>query len=513
MNLADYKFVKQFFICDSNFTSATNQNLMPPLFNGWQVTRLLNNATLHCHPKLNITDRFKGVVRLICLGSIINPYQPEQNNEQILNDIVYKIAKAIIDESDNKVGFDALESNLYDSGGRFVLIAMIADEIRIYHDAAGLKPVFYSTNSRVNTKHRPIIASQPALLAYLGVTCKNTVLFGEFEQFKNSSSWPINVVPYDNVKQLIPNHYLEFTSLTSNRFWPKENNKKRPQAELSFIVSQMNELLKGTVKALTLRNKCTLSLTGGYDSRMLFSCALAKKDNINFFTTVSDFTPQYEIDTATKIAQTYQLDHQFTQKKLGMKTEEKIITVLNENVGGMYYDRSRRNIFAFALAIDAGTHLPGSVSEIARCNYYPYGKKMRKPTGKLLAKYTGFKNNPIAAQGFDYWLKELPVNLSFNVLDMVYWEHRLGVWGSCGLTYREGVIEQVPPMNNRAFMALSLAADIKDRLPPHRLIREIIKANAPDLLDIPFNGEGSNKLYDTYPKIKYMREVLFGWVK
>lgn len=517
MNVSPFQFNKQFFICSTHSYACPNQSShsVPSLFNNWHKTPLINNAILHCHPELNITKVSGGEIRLICLGSIINPYRPEQNNEEVLTDVVSEISGAFTaglkgaGTDDSKAVFNTFESALYHLSGRFVLIIITKQGIRIYHDAAGLKPVFYSEIH----KHTPAVASQPALLEYLGVTHKNKALFKEFEQYQNSSSWPINVVPYDNVKQLQPNHYLELSTLNANRFWPKTNIANNKKNDLTDISSKMNEILQGTVKALTLRNQCTLSLTGGYDSRMLFSSALALIDNINFFTTVSDYTPEYEIESAKKIAQIYNLNHQFTKRDEENVAEQNIISILNDNVGGMYYDRSRQNIFAFAQAVGSGVHLPGSVSEIARCNYYPYGTKMRKPTGQLLAKYTGFKNNPIAAKGFDSWLQRLPKALPFDILDMVYWEHRLGVWGSCGLTYREGVIDQIPPMNNRAFMALSLSADIKDRLPPHNLIRQIIKSNAPDLLNILFNGKASHKVYDTYPRVKYIREVLFGWIK
>jgi hypothetical protein len=132
-------------------------------------------------------------------------------------------------------------------------------------------------------------------------------------------------------------------------------------------------------------------------------------------------------------------------------------------------------------------HLTGITSELSRCFYYKNGQHPVKITGDELIRRSGFNGNPVAKQGIEKWLDKAPSNSNMNLLDLFYWEHRLGVWGSCGFTLREAVIDQIAPMNCREFIQLGLAVDVKNRIKPYMLIRDIINRTDPELLNYPFN--------------------------
>ncbi|MEW6989442.1 hypothetical protein AADZ91_02025 [Colwelliaceae bacterium 6441] len=482
MNLSHLHFNKQFIISQNNIKS--------PFFSHWSNKALKNKLTLKTHPELLVTQTNSEANQLTLLGSIINPEKPTDSNQLILNSMLSKTNS-----------FDELESFFYSLGGRWVLIAQIGQQCRIYHDAAGLKPVFYTqTIDKTN-----IIASQPALLEKLGVTKKNKANIDTFNQYPNSQSWPLGVIPFDNVKQLLPNHFLDLNNLHAIRFWPRESIKPE---NINSVASAITSLLQGSISALCHRNKCSMSLTGGYDSRMLFSTSIKSCSNIDFFTVKSSFTPKYDIDIPNKIAQKSNINHQFSPLTKGSESDQAIINILSNNVGNMYYDRSMKNIVVYAKMIGSNTHLPGSVSEIGRCYYFPYGKRFSALNGNSLARYCGFKANPDAIKSFNKWLSTTPNHLGYEVLDLAYWEHRLGVWGACGLTFREGLIEQIPPMNNRKFMALCLSVPIKDRIAPHNLIRKIIKTNKPDLLNFTFNNEQEKSMLNKYPLLKRVNMIL-----
>ena len=475
------KFAKQYVVSHTTFTH--------PLIEQWDTLVIDENLKLLFDAKLTVSTAKNAANRIICLGDILNPYQPEHSNQEVVEYLV-----------------NTFEKLIYTLSGRWVVIIKISDEIRLYHDAAGLKPAFYSKDKTDNI----VIASQPALLAELGFCQKNMTQYNEFGQLNHSNSWPIHVLPYNNVTQLIPNHYLDLENIKATRFWPQ---KKVDVVSVASTTEKLAENLKGTIKALTIRKSCTMSITGGYDSRTLLSCALNSVDNINFFTVVSDYSPSYDVDVPRLISSKYQLRHQFIYKATVNKSEQANIATLSSNVGGMYYDRSMKNIYAFASAIGENTHLPGSISEIARCYYYPYGPHLLNFTAKKLAKLSGFKNNPYAIKGLSIWLNNLPKNLPYYILDLLYWEQRLGVWASCGLTFREGVIDQIPPMNNREYMELSLSMPMQRRLPPHKLTRDIISLQDPSLVDIHFNGESGSTFFDKHLSIKQLKNFITRVIK
>lgn len=478
MSLSHLSFSKQFFI--------SQKKIKPPDFNHWINTELKNKLFLSSHPELLVTETQNDIVQLILLGTIIDPENTKDSNQSIMNSMLK-----------NTCDFSSIEEFFYSLGGRWVLIVIMKKECRIYHDAAGLKPVFYTQIDQ----HTCIAASQPALLERLGFTKKNQKSINTFHQFPNSQSWPLGVIPFDNVTQLLPNHFLNFNKQVTTRFWPTEK-LKQTDADNDVVINNINQLLRGTIEALTYRNRCIMSLTGGYDSRMLFSTTIGANDNIDFFTIKSSFTPGFDLDIPQKIAHKFKIKHNFNQLHQNSDTEEEIISILSNNVGDMYLDRSMKNIVVYAKMINNRTHLPGSIAEIARCYYYPYGKRYSPLSGKSLARYCGFTSNPDAIESFSQWLSLIPTSMPYHVLDLAYWEHRLGVWGACGLSFREGLIEQIPPMNNRKFMELCLSVPTKDRIVPHNLFRNIMEVNGPDLLKYLFNDTKENSFLNKSPLLK-----------
>lgn len=107
---------------------------------------------------------------------------------------------------------------------------------------------------------------------------------------------------------------------------------------------------------------------------------------------------------------------------------------LQQNVGGMRYVPSLQSALVVKNKVGDKLHLLGLISEVNRCGYYHNGQHPSVITPKLLVKLAGFENNPIAENGCAQWLDNLPDALPFNILDLFYWEHRLGVWASYGMT-------------------------------------------------------------------------------
>ncbi len=322
MNVSPFLFSKQFYL--------TNKPNPPEKLTHWLREEVSNDLTLYTHPKLNKNVLKHNDTTIIGLGDLINPYRPNDSNIAILKDIL-----------SNTQSFKKFEENVYKLGGRWILILLTSFGRRIYHDACGLKTVFFLNQN----KNIIAVGSQPALLESLGDCKKQISVVKDFERYKNSGSWPIGILPYSNVQQLIANHYLSLDSITTHRYWPI---KKRKLLSIETVAKKLSIILRGTIDALTKRNTCTMSITGGYDSRMLFSCATKYLDRINFFTTVSDFTPEYDKTIPIKISKKFNLPHQFTTKR-AQDTEN--LDVLSGNVGNLFYDRSMGNIFAFKSAI------------------------------------------------------------------------------------------------------------------------------------------------------------------
>ena len=133
---------------------------------------------------------------VIIVGYAIDPHHPESDTADIAREFAHLSTPGEVAD------------RLYSLTGRFVLFIREYGRLLIFHDAFGLKSVFY-------TRHegRFYAASQPLLLGE-AVPLKKS---GHYDQYFNSKYVRIkggHYIPagaslYENVEHLVPNHYLE----------------------------------------------------------------------------------------------------------------------------------------------------------------------------------------------------------------------------------------------------------------------------------------------------------------
>lgn len=459
------QFAKQFLI--------TSTSLDNPLIFNWTVSKIMGGYHFYTHPKLNVTRTHNPENEFIGLGIFLDPRCIPADDRQII--------QRLCETCQN---FGELEAALAGLGGRWALIASINGESRIYHDATGQKSVFFHT-SESNEKY---ICSQPSLLDALQITPKNRELVQEFEKFPNPGSWPINIVPYQGVTQLLPNYYLNMQDLSITRYWPVENFEP---LSVTIAAQKMASLLKSLTQAATHRRACMLNLTGGYDSRLILASAENMWPKCEFFTVKRTDSPSHDISIPKKLRHKFKLDHLFLSSCEDLPETAIANNALNQrlqrNVGGMRYDPSLQSTLAVKNQVGEKTLLLGLISEVNRCGYYHDGQHPSEITPKILSKLAGFEDNPIALKGCAQWLESLPDELPVSILDLFYWEYRLGVWASCGMSFSDAAFEQLSPMNCREYLQYGLATDVKYRQIPYILMRKTIGHLNPELLNFKFN--------------------------
>ncbi|MEM5498167.1 hypothetical protein WNY77_12225 [Paraglaciecola mesophila] len=471
---AQLRFSKQFLL--------SSTTVLNSLLDNWAVTTLSSGYLLYTHPNLNVAQVCNEHYQYIAMGDLLDPDQAKACNEEII--------QRLADECDS---FAALELALSTLSGRWALIATINGRSRVYHDAAGQKSVFYHTS----VSGERFMCTHPSLLHSLEIVVKDTELQNEFESFTNSGSWPIYALPYCDVHQLLPNHYLDLEELAAARYWPK--GQLQPLT-VEAAAKKMAHLVKGATEAAAARNNCILNLTGGYDSRLILASAVDIWEQCEFFTVKRTDSPKHDQSIPIKLKNKYKLKHHFVQSSVKSAATAKQNDELNKqlqiNVGGMRYDPSLQATLAVKNTIGDKTHLPGLISEVTRCYYYEDGVHPDRITPEFLAQRSGFGSNPIAIKGCKRWLDNLPDDLSVNILDLFYWEHRLGIWAACGMAFSEAVMDQLSPMNCRAYLEAGLSTDVSYRKSPYALITKTIEVLNPGLLKFKFNYDLADYLQE-----------------
>ena len=386
------------------------------------------------------------------LGHAIDPMQPDLQNR----DIVRQLA-------DVGTSFDRLQARLADLGGRWLVLARIGDELRLYPDAGGTKSVFYSADGWV--------ASQPG---HFGCPVDRTLA-----RYPHAGAWPLGHTPFAGVRQLLPNHYLDLKHFRSVRFGPR----RAETTGIETAAEEIGQILRGTIAALLKRGSVALPLTGGFDSRTLLSAAHEHLAQIRLFSILDHQTDRHDYVLPRLLARQ-------AGRPLRFVTTFKADDV-GYNTCGLYQDPNSSRIGAFA---QADFVLLGHLSEILRCFYWKDGEAPRVSADSL-SRLAGFSGD--LAEVFDGWLQGVPTRSAGETLDLFYWECRGGNWSSVCCTALDGYCDVISPYNCRRLLELGLGLDPAYRRRPYELHRHLCR---PEYRAVPFNETWLESMESLLPK-------------
>ncbi len=434
----------------------------------WKVFRFGTCWYVHCHPVLRITRMISKSKELLCLGHIFDPECPQSSDEDVLK----RLASAGTD-------FGNIERAASRLAGRWLLFVRLDKETRLYPDAGGTRTVFYTSGE---TSDELWVGSQPGLLADALPIKVDQLLVSEFKSQPYANSWPGAVTPYVGVRQLLPNHFLHLHTGQVERFWPTQ---QLASCKLKDAAPLMVEIIEGIIKAATCRGSVALPLTAGYDSRVLFACAGTVRRDLNIFTIYDPTTSYSDVVTPQKLGSLYGVQ---VRQIRAEPCDESFWSIYRRNVSGMFRDPGSKWLYTFGKNFAQSIVLTGGMGEVARCFYYRDGTHPSLVSPEILARLSHFDGNSIAIRSFAEWLGDVPPDKGVSILDLFYWEHRVGNWlGMSGNAF-DAVCEVVPGYNCRRLLEIALGVGTEHRKHPYLLFREICNLVAPQVLDIPFNS-------------------------
>lgn len=396
---------------------------------------------------------------------------PERTDEDILSNL---LAEA--------TDFDSCWRATSELGGRWVLIFRDGTSSRLFHDSAGQRQVCYTTGDNV------WCASQPGLLEeHAGIRPDaEAVAFIRWHGERVPEFWwPGDRLAFPEARVLLPNHALELESGRVFRYWP--------DAALSHLsgdeaVERISARLRGVIAATVNRFDTGLGLTAGWDSRVLLAAARPFLSELSVYNGRDPSTPKDDPDIVIpdRLAQQFGFELELIVGK--EETDEAFAEQFRQSswlthphfADGMQadFEYSRRQKVAVI----------GNVSEVGKLPYRGKVAADQQIDGQLLAEFY-WDGHDWAANALADWIDGLSDTKGINLLDLFYWEQRLGRWlaANC-VEFDFAWRDVVAPFNIRGLMIDLLATDEDLRAPPKReLYRALIASQWPELLREPVN--------------------------
>lgn len=461
-------------------------------------------------PKYYQAIKLSGIFNYYYDSSIV-PYFLQNNNKFIIihghfahvgvTDNISKanILKELLDAySEDYTKFLDIIDHL---GGRYAIIIGSDHEVRVYQDACGCRSVYYATDSNIIASHVHLIADNHNV--------KKLALVAEFPKL----SFNLTLSPFENVKSMLPNMYLDFFSKSLVRFFPRSENRYSglsSEEKLSKLEKLWKEQLKQYMKEYS---NIVFSITAGNDSRVSLALAKEYKDKMRFFT-YSIVDPKSKGDYFDKslfidkqiveqILQDIPLEHQFFIFERGKQTlsQDEIKVVAKNSI--LSHGRYLLKYYREAFPDDDLLHIRATLLEIGQATYLKTNTDNSIDAVKnLFIRHVTYNRKQECVKElsalFDRTVSDFQyVNTyDYHLMDLYYWENRMGRWFPETLNETDSAFETLLPFNMRAIIEISLSYDITDRR-NQEMFNELINRNYPVL-----NFYGKNQLSNLYEQTK-----------
>lgn len=452
----------------------------------WKNFSVGKSLKLTTHPDLNVYQADRDDRSITLLGFIIDPENPIKNDADIIEDFV-----------STPFSCDTFFERTFRFGGRWILIVDDGQNIVLFNDPAGLRQVFHTDPEYIRELW---CASQPGIIAQmldLQMDKEAINFFNSYEVRRNPEfRFPYYSSPYKEVKHMLPNHSLDLQKALCRRIWPTH-----PLEELSFeeALDKSLRTLKGLMKAASNRYELALSLTAGFDSRIVLAISKEISDKLSYMTVLQSDKHEKDPDVVIPSILLSKLGLNHHVIKSSKIIDERFLSVFIKNVP-LYHPIYAPDAYAILNYFQQKkVAVTGSVCEIARWSERSRVPKSRweKITPLDLSKIQRMGKNRFAIDHFRNWLSELGDIYNFNTIDLFDWEQGHGNWlAMCQLEFDAAWKDIFTPFNCRSLLVTLLSVKDKYRKPPrYRIFKEMILSSWPELLEVPINpGKKKNLL-------------------
>lgn len=445
----------------------------------WQQARA-GQYIVYAHPDVQLTRATgsAGDVTAVAVGYMVDPDFPGRSNADVLQTI-----------ADMGGSVERISRCLDAVSGRFVLIIATPADVVLFHDPCGFRTVCYTTYGG-----KFFAGSQPLIFKLVMPLAE-----GERYRFYTGSHYvkthlehwiPSGCTLYEGVVHLVPNHYLRLSTLEQARYWPRQPLLHQPAAQ---VAAQAAGLLRRLMLATGNRFALALPLTAGWDSRTLLSASKEIARDLHFFTLqYRDLHPgANDIRIPARLLQTLGLRHQVID--CNRVVPEEFRALYEGNVSPVHMDDYGLMAYAMFEEYPPGrVCIKGNCSEIARCYYYKYGTHPPiTSAGQVTDAVQGWHTVPFAREQVTAWYEQthaVAAEANVDILDLFYWEHRMGSWQAFAQVEWDIVQDAFTPFNHRGLLGLLLSTPSALRCAPkYPLYRAIVETLWPEVLSQPVN--------------------------
>lgn len=385
-------------------------------------------------------------------------------------------------------------------GGRHVILLGDSNGFKLFHDATGMRSVYFSPESSMVASHVHLI------------TDSQSHVHRSDDQGRRAAIAGWDRTHFVGITSLLPNHFLKVADWTVQRFYPREVNRFSDLSTAEKVQAFRGMWNREMHNLVATGSKLVMSLTGGADSRTSLALSMDHVNDIEMFTyTVaskgsSTWSKSMALDKqlVEEIKELVPVEHRyFFFGKKNLPRSKEIAQLLKKNTTQKHGHWLVPH-YANAFPEDDVVHLRGNAYEIGRAYWGTnewnnnleglerlYRMRTKKDSGyePEESRKTDFE------RGMNTWEYNVPLH-GYHLWDIFYWEVRSGRWLAEILNETDIAFETCVPMNVRAMVEITLAFSIQERSDGF-FFSELINSGCPVL-----NFPGKNDPRNIYEQVR-----------
>lgn len=437
---------------------------------------------------LEAVSKTKNGKTIIIYGTIVNSYDSDADGLSIINSLL---------ESKNL--FDLI-NNSKKMAGRFVIVYHSREGLFVLPDAASSIQVVYDISGQ-----DLIISSNPKIIADINNYDESSISKIIKSSAEETHPLPYDMTMYDEIKFVIPNHFLDVRNRKAVRYYPISKTNRLSIDEAAEI---SNKLIGNIIKAYYKRYELSLPLTSGMDSRVILSIC---KNIINEIPTYTFYHDNFTDDTADivvpiKLSNKYGFSYTILKD---LKLPERVIKAYTNRIGKNINKSEARNAWTYYNSkFSKHKRLDGNISPLAKSNFgRDLPELMATPLYLVTKTHNYSKENYKKVAKWCRDIKKYTKISKTSKYDLFFWEHRVGKWTANSYVNSNLLTDSLNPFNCRELIETWLKVPRKNRC-NGEIHKKIIEFNWPDLLDFPINPDQKFKIFYKSSFLFYIGSII-----
>jgi len=446
----------------------------------WNSEKILH-LNLFYHPEHELTHFSEKEIDVYLLGFIFDYRNPEFSNQQI------------VDSFSGIKTFEEFTKHLAQYSGHFVIILRMDRKIILMGDACGQLEIYYDTTFSTFGSQPKLIGKVIPLIPH---TSEEARRFYSSPAFNREFLFIGDTTHVENIKHLLPNHYIDIESQSVIRYFPKiPINPISIKEAVPVTITR----LEGFIKAASFRSKLVMGLTAGYDSRTLFLSNLDVDCKYYVTRDLHMNDEHYEIRIPKKIAKLFNKDFRAVDEP---PLDEHRKRLLEQSVDFPRKWNSPDKMYDDHLLIN------GNLSEIARNSY----GRFKRVKVRDLVSLRNFFGSKYAYEVYGNWKRKnskIIEQYGYHILDLFYWEERMGNWTAKTKTEWNAMGKDIySPFCSHELLVTLLSTPRKLRNKYHNVLyNSIFKSLSPETAKIPTNPSLKKRIYKYSHKLHLYRII------